>query len=119
MVLQVLRLPAVGSKRFLTTKVDRCVTGAPLPLYILLSSSSVACTFGIPARYGEGYHDSCNVIAFTHSYCDRCTYHSLVELLCIESLPAMPGSIMVWSWPSAYALCVSLVSTKCMAGDRS
>ncbi len=24
----VLRLPAVGSKRFLTTKVDRCVTGA-------------------------------------------------------------------------------------------
>lgn len=26
---QVLRLPAVGSKRFLTTKVDRCVTGEP------------------------------------------------------------------------------------------
>lgn len=26
----VLRLPAVGSKRFLTTKVDRCVTGARL-----------------------------------------------------------------------------------------
>lgn len=25
--MQVLRLPAVGSKRFLTTKVDRCVTG--------------------------------------------------------------------------------------------
>ena len=24
---RVLRLPAVGSKRFLTTKVDRCVTG--------------------------------------------------------------------------------------------
>ena len=25
---RVLRLPAVGSKHFLTTKVDRCVTGA-------------------------------------------------------------------------------------------
>ena len=25
---RILRLPAVGSKRFLTTKVDRCVTGA-------------------------------------------------------------------------------------------
>ncbi len=29
-VLQVLRLPAVCSKRFLTTKVDRCVTGVTL-----------------------------------------------------------------------------------------
>ena len=29
---RVLRLPAVGSKRFLTTKVDRCVTGAGLDL---------------------------------------------------------------------------------------
>ena len=27
----VLRLPAVGSKRFLTTKVDRCVTGRATP----------------------------------------------------------------------------------------
>ncbi len=27
---RVLRLPAVASKRFLTTKVDRCVTGAAL-----------------------------------------------------------------------------------------
>lgn len=27
-LLRILRLPAVGSKRFLTTKVDRCVTGA-------------------------------------------------------------------------------------------
>ena len=26
---RVLRMPAVGSKRFLTTKVDRCVTGLP------------------------------------------------------------------------------------------
>lgn len=26
---RVLQLPSVGSKRFLTTKVDRCVTGAP------------------------------------------------------------------------------------------
>lgn len=26
---RVLRLPSVGSKRFLTTKVDRCVTGSP------------------------------------------------------------------------------------------
>ena len=32
--MQVLRLPAVGSKRFLTTKVDRCVTG-DIALYSL------------------------------------------------------------------------------------
>ena len=29
---RVLRLPAVASKRFLTTKVDRCVTGRHFPL---------------------------------------------------------------------------------------
>ena len=34
-VLQVLRLPAVGSKRFLTTKVDRCVTGAAVAIIII------------------------------------------------------------------------------------
>jgi phosphoribosylformylglycinamidine synthase len=28
---RVLRLPAVCSKRFLTTKVDRCVTGVNVP----------------------------------------------------------------------------------------
>lgn len=28
---RVLQLPSVGSKRFLTTKVDRCVTGASPP----------------------------------------------------------------------------------------
>ena len=30
---RVLRLPAVGSKRFLTTKVDRCVTGMCFPIW--------------------------------------------------------------------------------------
>ena len=35
--MQVLRLPAVGSKRFLTTKVDRCVTG-DIALHLLSRS---------------------------------------------------------------------------------
>jgi phosphoribosylformylglycinamidine synthase len=35
MLKRVLQMPAVGSKRFLTTKVDRCVTGARCPPFRL------------------------------------------------------------------------------------
>lgn len=41
---RVLRMPAVASKRFLTTKVDRCVTGASPPPCIPLLCPHPACS---------------------------------------------------------------------------
>jgi phosphoribosylformylglycinamidine (FGAM) synthase-like enzyme len=40
---RVLRLPAVASKRFLTTKVDRCVTGGACHSLLLVFQSCFCC----------------------------------------------------------------------------
>lgn len=44
--MQVLRLPAVGSKRFLTTKVDRCVTGERSP-HLQSWREAIACEWAM------------------------------------------------------------------------
>jgi phosphoribosylformylglycinamidine synthase len=84
-----MRLPAVGSKRFLTTKVDRCVTGLIAqqqcvgPLQLPLADVAVVAQShfdltGTATSIGEQPYKVCMAL-ISSAACSRCLVNCLLS----------------------------------------